>query len=125
MVKKSFTVNNPANLNLSFMRIETFNPKSTETILKNKNSILVCHGYQWLNTAIKTILAKNPNMTELNIDVTLHTTYLPDPTNPSPVNPGLGVWASDPNNPAIKSAFIEASSCQITFNINGEKFPFE
>lgn len=125
--QQSLEIADPNSLNMSFLRIETAIPGiRAETAIPpiNRKSVVQCHGYNWLNTALQLFLAKNPTTTELNIDITLSTTFLPNPhDNPRYFSPGIGGWGPDPDNYYPYPVFIEASACKVTFKINGVSFP--
>jgi hypothetical protein len=111
------SVEDPHDLNMSFLRIESAKDKYDVSVLE-------CHGYQWLNTALRLFLAQYPNPTELTIDVTLNTTFLPNPNDPNNgLSSGIGGWNWDPDKVYLNPVFIEASACNVTFKINGVNYP--
>lgn len=116
--QQSFDVKDPLDLNMSFLRIET-------AIGKTKLAVVECHGYEWLNTALRAFLANNPTVTELNIDLTLSTTFIPNPDDDprNGLSPGIGGMGPDPDKIYQQPEFIEASACNVTYKINGMSFP--
>lgn len=101
---KTVQVKNPKTFNMSYIQIENADLNSMGF------DEVECRHYRWLKGFLDDYLAKHTKTTELDIEVYLNTNYIAGKTPDQ--NP------DDPPN-----SFIDNSTCDVTFKINGISFP--